>query len=356
MSGNSFGRLFRITTFGESHGCGIGVVVDGVPSGIEIDVDYINRELKRRRPGQSSISTPRDEKDKVEIFSGVFEGKSTGMPIAMFIANRNIKSTDYENLKDIFRPGHADFGYYMRYRMRDWRGGGRASGRETAARVAAGAIAKMVLDKWGITIYGYTRKIGDIKIKEIDYDFIEKNPVRCPDKETAPKMIALIEDVKQEGDSIGGEIELTISGVEAGVGDPVFDKLDAVLGHAILSIGGIKSFEVGAGSKVSEMKGSEYNDRFIKRKGKITTHTNRAGGILGGISTGADIIIRVAVRPPASIAIEQDTVDIDGKKRKIRIKGRHDPCIVPRVVPVVEAMAAIVLLDSILIKKAYATV
>jgi len=295
MPGNSFGRLFRITTFGESHGSGIGVVVDGVPSGIEIDVDYINRELKRRRPGQSSISTPRDEKDKVEIFSGVFEGKSTGMPIAMFIANRNIKSSDYENLKDTFRPGHADFGYYMRYRMRDWRGGGRASGRETAARVAAGAIAKRVLGKWGITIYGYTRKIGDIKIKEIDYDFIEKNPVRCPDKETAPKMIALIEDVKQEGDSIGGEIELAISGVEAGVGDPVFDKLDAVLGYAILSIGGIKSFEVGAGSKVSEMKGSEYNDSFVNREGKITTNTNRAGGILGGISTGADIIIRVAV-------------------------------------------------------------
>ena len=353
MPGNSFGRLFKVTTFGESHGPGIGVIVDGTPPGIEIDVDYINSELKRRRPGQSSISTSRNERDKVEILSGVFEGRSTGMPIAMFIRNRNIRSSDYDNLKEIFRPGHADFGYYMRYGFRDWRGGGRASGRETAARVAAGAIAKIVLRKWGIDIKAYTRKIGDLIIDKIDYDFIEKNPVRSPDKSAVSKMIKLIEEVKESGDSIGGEIEMMISGVPAGVGDPVFDKLEAVLGHAILSIGGVKSFEIGVGASVSGMKGSDYNDSFINKDGKITTKTNRAGGIIGGLSNGSNIIIRVAVRPPASISLEQDTVDINGKKRKVRVKGRHDPCIVPRVVPVVEAMAAIALLDSILVKKAY---
>ena len=353
MSGNRFGRLFKITTFGESHGPGIGVVIDGTPPGIEIDVDYINSELKRRRPGQSNITTSRKEKDEVEILSGVFKGKSTGTPITLFIRNRDFKSVDYDAIKDIFRPGHADFGYYMRYGIRDWRGGGRSSGRETAARVAAGSIAKTVLSKWGIEIKAYTRKIGKIAINRVDYNFVEKNAVRCPDREAAPKMIKLIEEVKKEGNSIGGEIEMKIIGVPPGIGDPVFDKLEAILGYAILSIGGVKSFEVGEGIAVSEMKGSEFNDRFIEKNGKILPETNRSGGIIGGISTGADIVIRVAVRPPASISIEQETIDIHGKSKKVTIKGRHDPCIVPRVVPVVEAMAAIVLLDSILVKKAY---
>jgi len=353
VSGNRFGRLFKITTFGESHGPGIGVVIDGTPPGIEIDVDYINSELKRRRPGQSNITTSRKEKDEVEILSGVFKGKSTGTPITLFIRNRDFKSVDYDAIKDIFRPGHADFGYYMRYGIRDWRGGGRSSGRETAARVAAGSIAKTVLSKWGIEIKAYTRKIGKIAINRVDYNFVEKNAVRCPDREAAPKMIKLIEEVKKEGNSIGGEIEMKIIGVPPGIGDPVFDKLEAILGYAILSIGGVKSFEVGEGIAVSEMKGSEFNDRFIEKNGKILPETNRSGGIIGGISTGADIVIRVAVRPPASISIEQETIDIHGKSKKVTIKGRHDPCIVPRVVPVVEAMAAIVLLDSILVKKAY---
>ncbi len=352
MSGNIFGRIFRITTFGESHGEAVGVVVDGMPPGYDISVDFINDELSKRRPGQSRVTTGRNEEDKVEILSGIFEGKSTGMPIAMIIRNRDVKSEDYLNIRDVFRPGHADYGYYKRYGIRDWRGGGRSSGRETAARVAAGALAKILLKKSGIKVVGYTRKIEKIEIKNIDYDFIDKNILRTPDSSVVDDMLSVIDGAKRRGDSVGGEVEVVVKGVQAGLGDPVFDKLDALLAHAVVSIGAVKSFEVGKGREVAEMYGSEYNDPFYNENGTIRTKTNNAGGILGGISTGEDIIIRAAVRPTASIGIEQKTVDSKGTEKKIVVKGRHDPCIVPRIVPVVEAMVAIVIADCILMKKA----
>lgn len=346
-SPNTIGSVLRVMTFGESHGSAIGAVVDGLPAGIPISKEDIQKHLDRRRPGQSRITTPRNESDEVKILSGVFEGKTTGAPIALIIENKDVDSSKYDSIKELFRPGHADFTFWAKYGHRDYRGGGRSSGRETAARVAAGAVAIEELKRRGIDIIAYTLKIGDIVAKNIDYSKIETNPVRTADPYAAELMEKKILEVKAEGDSIGGMIQLEIKGVPAGLGDPVFYKLDARLAAAILSLGAVKGIEFGAGFKVAEMKGSENNDQM--QDGRFLT--NNAGGILGGISTGEDIVVRIAVKPTPSILKEQKTIDIYGKNRTIRIEGRHDPCIVPRLVPVVEAMAAIVILDALLIQE-----
>ncbi len=356
MSGNGFGRFFRITTFGESHGPAIGVVLDGVPSNYLVDAVIIQKELDRRKPGQSSITTPRVEDDKVEILSGVFEGKTTGAPLALLIRNTNIKSKDYSEIKDVFRPGHADYTYYKKYGIRDYRGGGRSSGRETAARVAAGAVAKHILAQKGITITSYTLVVGGIEAKNLDLSQIESNIIRCPDPVAAQKMIELIESVRKEGDSIGGVLETRIQGCPVGLGDPAFDKLDAVLSHAVMSIPTIKGIEFGDGFKVARMKGSENNDAFEMENGQVRAKTNHAGGILGGISTGEDIVFRVAVKPASSILKSQTTVNLKQESQEIQVRGRHDPCICPRAVPVVEAMAALVILDCVLVQRAIAGV
>lgn len=344
---NTFGRYFRITTFGESHGKAIGVVIDGVEPNVELNEADIQHELDRRKPGQSIITTERKEEDRVEILSGILNGKTTGAPICLIILNKSYDSEKYEDIKDLFRPGHADFTYYMKYGVRDWRGSGRASGRETVARVAAGAIAKKILAKHGIKIIAYTKEIGNIKAKTINLDEIEKNPVRCPDSKVAKEMEKLILKVKKEQDSIGGIVEAQLLNVPVGLGEPVFDKLDAEIAKGLMSIGGVKGVEIGAGFKVAKMRGSECNDEFIKRDGKIITKTNYAGGILGGISTGMPIVVRIAVKPTSSISRPQKTIDIRGKQRKIIIKGFHDPCLCPRIVPVVEAMLALVLINAL---------
>ncbi|MGQ9616018.1 MAG: chorismate synthase [Spirochaetota bacterium] len=353
MSGNSFGRLFKITTFGESHGSGIGVVIDGVPPGIALTESDIQRELDRRRPGQSSISTERNESDRVEILSGMIDGITTGAPVTLYVRNENQRPEDYESLKELYRPGHADYTYEMKYGIRDWRGGGRASGRETAARVAAGAVAKKLLKECGIEVIGYTLEIGGVGAEIINYDEIEKNPVRSPDPGKASEMLKRIQEVKAGGDSIGGVVEVVVKGVPPGLGDPVFDKLDALLTHAVMSVGAVKGVEIGRGFQSANMKGSEFNDPFEIRDGRIRTRTNNAGGILGGISTGEDILIRAAIRPAASIRIKQKTVDRKGQERDIEVYGRHDPCIVPRVVPVIESMVSIVIVDCLLLQYAY---
>jgi chorismate synthase len=353
MPGNSFGRLFRITTFGESHGAGIGVVIDGVPPGIELTESDIQQELDRRRPGQSSITTERNERDRVEILSGIIDGKTTGAPVALYIRNENMRTEDYEALKELYRPGHADYTYEMKYGIRDWRGGGRASGRETAARVAAGAVAKKLLRESGIEVIGYTLEIGGLRAESIKYDEIEKNPVRSPDPGKVNEMVKRIEEMKAKGDSIGGIVEVVVTGVPPGLGDPVFDKLDALLAHAVMSVGAVKGVEIGRGFQSANMKGSEFNDQFEIKDGRIRTSTNNAGGILGGISTGEDIVLRAAIRPPASISIRQKTVDRKGQERDIEVYGRHDPCIVPRAVPVIEAMVSIVIIDCLLLQYAY---
>jgi len=353
MAGSSFGRLFRITTFGESHGNGIGVVIDGTPPGVTIDAKDIQKELDRRRPGQSSITTGRAETDRVELLSGIFEGKTTGTPITLFIRNREYKSSDYMKLKDVYRPGHADFTYEAKYGFRDWRGSGRASGRETAARVAAGAVAKLVLKTRQITVTGYTVEIGGVTAEKRDLAVIEKNAVRAPDNEAAQRMIRRIEEAVGEKDSLGGIVETMIRGVSAGLGDPVFEKLEALLAAAVMSIGAVRGFEIGAGFSSARMKGSQYNDRYFVENDRVRVLSNNAGGVLGGISTGAQIEFRAAVRPPASIAKIQKTVDTAGNTRTIEVEGRHDPCIVPRIVPVIEAMAAITLLDCLLVQSAY---
>jgi len=350
MAGNTFGSFFKITTFGESHGKAIGVVIDGVKPNMKISEKEIQRELNRRRPGQSKITTSRNESDQVEILSGVFEGRTLGTPICLLIWNKNQNSKEYDELKDLFRPGHAGFTYLEKYGIQDYRGGGRASGRETAGRVAAGAVAKQILKKCGIKIIAYTKEIGGIVSKIIDYSEIEKNSVRCPDPTVAKKMEKKILQIKKQGDSIGGIIEAVVKNCPAGLGDPVFDKLEADIAKALMSIPAVKGFEVGSGFSSARMKGSEHNDEFFKDKktGRIRTKTNNAGGILGGISTGEDIIVRVAVKPTSSIGIKQKTVDVKGKKKTIKIEGRHDPCICPRVIPVVESMIAIVLVDHLL--------
>jgi chorismate synthase len=345
MSGSSFGIRFRITTFGESHGKAIGVVVDGMPPGIPINTEALQRELDRRRPGQSAVTTSRNEADRVEILSGLFEGKSSGTPIALTIHNSNQKSDDYDVLRDIYRPGHGDFTYFQKYGLRDHRGGGRSSGRETAARVAAGALARQYLDTRGISIQAWTLEAAGIRCESCDPAIVEHNPMRACDAKAAEQMYAAVQALASRGDSAGGIVECVISGVPSGLGEPVFDKLDARLGAAMLSIGAVKGIEFGAGFAVARMKGSENNDQ-MDEKGFLS---NNAGGVLGGISTGSPIIFRIAVKPTPSIRTPQSSVDIHGKKVSLEIDGRHDPCICSRIVPVVEAMAAATISDFLLI-------
>jgi chorismate synthase len=356
MGGSIFGKLFTITTFGESHGKGIGVIIDGCPAGIDINVDFIQSELGRRRPGQSNIVTQRKENDEVQILSGVFEGLATGSPIAMLIPNSDQKSGDYDHIKDSFRPSHADYTFEVKYGHRDYRGGGRSSARETAARVAAGAVAKLFLNHFGITINAWVSQVGTIGMpyppNNIDYGLIESNDVRCPDPSLAEEMIQLIKQIRKDGDTIGGSVTCNITGVPVGLGEPVFDKLHAELGKAILSINACKGFEYGSGFYGIYMKGSEHNDSFFANDdGNIATKTNYSGGIQGGISNGMDIYFRAAFKPVATIIPEQDSVDKYGQTTKITGKGRHDPCVVPRAVPIVESMAALVLADFMLRNK-----
>ncbi len=351
MAGNTFGELFKVTTFGESHGPAIGAVIDGVPPGIALDITEIQKDLDRRRPGQSKITTQRQEADQVEILSGTFEGKTTGTALALLIRNQDQRSKDYSNIKDVFRPGHADMTYLKKYGIRDYRGGGRSSGRETACRVAAGAVAKQLLKTYGIAITGYVLSVGDIVAEQRDFAVIEENIVRTPDMAASEKMIALIDEARKNCDSVGGVVEAVVQGCPVGLGDPVFDKLNAKLAYGLMSIGTIKGIEFGAGFAATRMKGSENNDEFMQDGETVRTKTNNAGGILGGISTGEDIVLRLAVKPPSSIAQTQQTVTTGGEKTEIEVKGRHDPCICPRVVPVVEAMIALVLADSLLLQK-----
>ncbi len=352
MAGNSFGRFFRITTWGESHGPALGVVVDGCPAGLELCAEDIQYELDRRRPGQSRITTQRKEADAIEILSGVFEGKTLGTPISMMVRNTDAISKSYEDIKDIYRPGHADFTYDEKYGRRDHRGGGRSSARETVGRVAAAAIAKKILNSRGVTTTGYVKQVGDIVAKDLDFDRIEENPVRCPDPQAAQRMVDLIESVRKEGDSVGGTVEVVSRGLPAGLGEPVFDKLDADLARALMSIGGIRGFEVGMGFGVVKRKGSQVNDlMYRKEDGTLGFRTNNSGGLLGGITSGADLVVRIAVKPTSSISRVQDTVDKKGEKTQLRVKGRHDPCLCPRAVPIAEAMVNLVLVDHLLVSR-----
>lgn len=348
MAGNTFGTLFRLTTFGESHGTAIGGVLDGCPPNIRIDSEAIQKELDRRRPGQSSISSPRKESDKIEILSGIFDGVSTGAPIAFVIRNTNAQSADYDHLKDVYRPSHADYTYQQKYGVRDYRGGGRSSARETATRVAAGAIAKAVLPQL-VSVKSFVSQVGDIKLTQdlerLNLELIESNLVRCPDPVAAEKMLALIEEMRDAGDTLGGVITCVVRGVPAGWGEPVFDKLHADLGKAMLSINAVKGFEIGSGFAGVAMKGSEQNDSFSSGFG---TTTNNSGGIQGGISNGQDIVFRVAFKPVATIKKEQQTVDSSGNEITLAAKGRHDPCVLPRAVPIVDAMTNLVLADHYL--------
>lgn len=352
---NIFGNVFTLSTFGESHGEAIGGVVDGMPAGVDIDLDFIQQELNRRRPGQSKITTSRQESDSVEILSGVFEGKSTGCPIGFIVRNSNQRSEDYENMRDVFRPSHADFTYYNKYGLRDHRGGGRSSARETISRCVGGALAKLALRKLGIRITAYTSQVGDIVIdrdySHYDFDEIERNIVRCPDAEKAGRMVALIDQVKQEGDTIGGVISCVVQGCPIGLGEPAFDKLHAALGAAMLSINAVKGFEYGEGFDGVRARGSEQNDIFVSKDGTIHTLTNHSGGIQGGISNGNDIFFRVAFKPVATLLRPQPTVNAQGQETTLAVKGRHDPCVLPRAVPVVEAMAAMTILDFYLLHK-----
>ena len=351
MPGNSFGQIFRVTTFGESHGPAIGLIIDGVPPNLPLTEADIQFELDRRRPGQSKITTHRKEADRPEILSGVFEGKTTGASLGILIRNEDQRSKDYENLKNLFRPGHADYTYFVKYGHRDYRGGGRASGRETACRVAAGAVAKKILQQNNIQVIAYTLAVGDIYAKKKDYTVIEQNIVRAPDLEAAELMIQKIEEMRKNQDSIGGIVEAVIHGCPPGLGDPVFDKLNARLAYALMSIGTMRGIEFGLGFEATKWPGSKHNDRFYIDGDRVRTMTNNAGGILGGISTGEDIVLRVGVKPPSSIPQTQQTVTIDKQPATVEVKGRHDPCICPRVVPVVEAMIALTLVDCLMIQK-----
>ena len=355
---NTFGELFRLTTFGESHGPGVGGVIDGMPPGVEVDLDFIQHELSRRRPGQSALTTARKEGDKVEILSGVFEGKTTGCPIGFLVRNENQHSNDYDNLRNLFRPSHADFTYFKKYGLRDHRGGGRTSARETIARVVGGAFAKLALRRLGISITAYTSQVGHIALSgtyaDLDLSLVESNPVRCPDEKVAEEMAKLIAEVKAEGDTIGGIISCVVKGCPPGLGEPVFGKLHARLGAAMLSINAVKGFEYGAGFAGVTQRGSEQNDVFVRRSdGSIGTLTNRSGGIQGGISNGEDIYFRVAFKPVATLLREQQTVDIAGNAVSVKARGRHDPCVLPRAVPIVEAMTSMVLLDSYMFYSRY---
>ncbi len=343
MSGSIYGKTFTISTFGESHGKAVGVVVDGVTPGIELSEADIQKDLDRRKPGQSSVTTPRKESDTVQIMSGVFEGKTTGTPVMMIVYNEDQRSKDYGNIKDLFRPGHADYTYVEKYGIRDYRGSGRASGRETAGRVAGGAVAKKLLAAKGIKILASTKNIGGIEAGKYCPEEIENNIVRTADPDVAPEMIDLIHKVVEEQNSVGGIVECRISGVPAGIGEPVFDKLDAELAKAALSIGGVKGIEFGAGFEAAEMNGKEHNDETDSAGFK----SNNAGGILGGISTGNEIVFRIAVKPTSSISQAQNTIDINGNEVICETHGRHDPCLCPRIIPVLEAMSAIVIIDLI---------
>ena len=352
---NTFGKIFTLTSFGESHGEAVGGVIDGMPAGIDVDMTFIQQELDRRKPGQSALTTSRKEKDEVELLSGVFEGKTTGAPIGFIVRNTNQHSHDYDNMRDLFRPSHADYTYYEKYGIRDHRGGGRSSARITIARVVGGALAKLVLRQIGIDIKAYTSQVGDIKLENdylhYDLDTIEQNDVRCPDKEKAAEMEQLIKEVKSEGDTIGGVITGVIKGCPVGLGEPEFGKLHAQLGAAMLSINAAKGFEYGDGFAGVTMRGSEQNDAFTIENGEITTKTNHSGGIQGGISNGQDIVFRVAFKPVATLLKDQQTVDREGNMTTFKAQGRHDPCVLPRAVPIVEAMAAMTILDMYLLRK-----
>ena len=353
--GNTYGKKLTITTFGESHGKAIGVTIDGCPAGLVIDEEFIQSELDRRKPGQSKITTQRKEGDKAEILSGVFEGKSTGTPIAIVIYNEDQKSKDYSHISNKFRPSHADYTYHEKYGVRDYRGGGRSSARETAARVAAGAVAKLFLKQLGVQINAYVSQAGNIKLEkpytELDFSKTENNIVRCPDQQIANEMIRLIDQVRKNQDTIGGVVTCVIQGTPVGLGEPVFDKLHAELGKAMLSINAVKGFEYGSGFEGVKMLGSEHNDLFEQQDGNVKTHTNHSGGIQGGISNGQDIYFKVAFKPVATIMQDQESIDTDGNKTIVSGKGRHDPCVVPRAVPIVEAMAALVIADYYLLNK-----
>ena len=355
MYNNTFGNLFRLTSFGESHGKAIGGVIDGFPAGIVIDMDFIQQELNRRRPGQSAITTARKEADEVEFLSGIYEGVSTGCPIGFAVWNTNQHSNDYDNMKDVYRPSHADYTYTEKYGIRDHRGGGRSSARETIARVVAGALAKLALRQLGIQITAFTSQVGPYILEKdyTQYDLtrIEENSVRCPDQELAAKMADYIYKIKGEGNTIGGVISCVIKGCPIGLGQPVFGKLHAALGNAMLSINAVKGFEYGQGFGSMEQKGSEKNDIFYNENGKIALRTNRSGGIQGGISNGEDIYFRVAFKPVATVLMEQPTVDRLGNETILKARGRHDPCVLPRAVPIVEAMAAMTILDYYLLNK-----
>lgn len=350
---NTFGNIFTLTTFGESHGPAIGGVVDGMPAGIDIDMEFIQSELNRRRPGQSKITTSRNEADQVELLSGVFEGKSTGCPIGFIVRNTNQHSNDYENMRDVFRPSHADYTYYKKYGIRDHRGGGRSSARITISRCVGGALAKLALRQMGINITAYTSQVGDIAVSDnystLDFNEIERNPVRCPDPDKAQEMEQLITEVKAEGDTIGGIITCVVKGCPVGIGEPEFGKLQAMLGAAMLSINAAKGFEYGEGFGCVTSRGSQQNDIFTSNNNKVSTLTNHSGGIQGGISNGEDIYFRVAFKPVATILQEQPTVDKNGNRTSLCVHGRHDPCVLPRAVPVVEAMAAMTILDNIIL-------
>lgn len=352
---NTFGHLFTLTTYGESHGEGIGGVVDGMPAGITVDMDFIQRELDRRRPGQSRITTGRQEGDVVELLSGVFEGKTTGCPIGFLVRNTNQHSSDYENVRDVYRPSHADFTYTQKYGLRDHRGGGRSSARETISRCVGGALAKLALRQLGIDVVAYTSQVGDLALdrdyRKYDFTLIEKNPVRCPDVEMAQKMEQLILDVKADGDTIGGIITCIVKGCPVGLGEPAFSKLHAELGAAMLGINAVKGFEYGEGFSGVGQRGSEQNDIFFNDGGRISTRTNHSGGIQGGISNGQDIYFRVLFKPVATQLRRQPTVNQQGEDVMLEVKGRHDPCVLPRAVPVVEAMAAMTILDHYLLNK-----
>jgi chorismate synthase len=373
MAGSTFGKAFKVTTFGESHGKAIGVIIDGCPAGLVIDENFIQLELDRRRPGQSKIVTQRDESDTAQILSGVFEGKSTGHPISIVIYNEDQRSKDYSHIADKYRPSHADFTYQIKYGVRDYRGGGRSSARETAARVAAGAVAKMLLHTEGVSVNAYVSQVGDIKVKKgyksLNFKEIESTPVRCPDLKTAEKMITLIQEVKKAGDTIGGITSCVVQGCPIGLGEPAFDKLHADLAKAMMSINAAKGFEYGSGFEGVTMRGSEHNDAFFSEKeeniearnpdtsgteggkikeGKIKTRTNHSGGVQGGISNGEDIYFRVAFKPVATIIPAQESVNMAGETVEVTGRGRHDPCVLPRAVPIVEAMTALVLADHLL--------
>ena len=352
---NSIGRLLRLTTFGESHGTAIGGVLDGFPAGIVIDKDFVRNEMARRRPGQSAITTARNEKDEVEFLSGLFEGRTTGTPIAFVIKNDNTRSKDYDNMRGVYRPSHADYVYDCKYGVRDHCGGGRSSARETAVRVCAGAIAKLALKQLGIVVQAYTSQVGGIRLEKgyesYDISSAENNIVRCPDADKAKAMEELILDVKRQGDTVGGVVTCVVKGVPVGLGEPLYGKLTSSLAHAMLSINAVKGFEYGNGFEAASGRGSEQNDIFYRKGDSVATRTNNSGGIQGGISNGNDIYFRVAFKPVATLLMEQDTVTNAGEETTLLAHGRHDPCVVPRAVPVVEAMAALVILDAYMLDR-----